>query len=160
MRVCAYDPHLSPEVIRERGAELMSVHDLLAQSEFLTLHLPLNASIRHLIDANGLWHVKSGAYLINVARGGLVNTQALPEAMRDGRIRGAALDVFEGEPPSAENPFLELDNPIFTPHSAALTEEAMLRMGLDSSEDVLRGERPLNCANAEDLRTRIAARES
>jgi D-3-phosphoglycerate dehydrogenase len=159
MRVLAYDPYLNPDTIRERGGEPMSFEDVLAQAEFLTLHLPLNGSTKHLIDSKALARVKHGVYLINAARGGLVDTEALAQAIRDGRIRGAALDVLEEEPPSLQNPLLEFDNVIFTPHSAALTEEAMLRMGMDSSEDVLRvlrGESPLNCANRDDLRRRGA----
>lgn len=157
MRILAFDPHLSEETIRERGGEPISFKDLLAQSEFLTLHLPLVAETRHIIDSQALSRVRHGTYLINAARGGLVDTAALVQAIRDGRIRGAALDVFEEEPPGPQNPLLTMDNVILTPHSAALTEEAMLRMGMDSSEDVLRvlrGEVPLNCANREDLQRR------
>lgn len=157
MRILAYDPYLSGETIRERGGEPMLFKDLLAQSEFLTLHLPLVGETRHIIDSQALAWVKHGTYLINAARGGLVDTEALVQAILDGRIRGAALDVFEEEPPSPQNPLLKMDNVILTPHSAALTEEAMLRMGMDSSEDVLRvlrGEMPLNCANREELQRR------
>jgi D-3-phosphoglycerate dehydrogenase len=155
MRVLAYDPHLSAEVIRERGGEPLSLKEVLAQAEFLTLHVPLNESTRHLIDAEALGTVRAGVYLINAARGGLVDTPALARAIQDGRVRGAALDVLEEEPPGLDNPLLGLDNVLFTPHSAALTQEAMLRMGMDSSEDVLRvlrGESPVNCANREDLK--------
>lgn len=160
MRVFGYDPNLGSEVIAQRGAEPLSLNELLAQSEFLTLHLPLNVSTRHLMDAKALRKMRRGAYLINAARGGLIDTDALAQAIKDGHIRGASLDVFEEEPPSLENSLLGLDNVILTPHSAALTEEAMLRMGMDSSEDVLRvlrGEPPLNCANADDLRVRADA---
>jgi D-3-phosphoglycerate dehydrogenase len=155
MRVLAYDPHLSPDAIRERGGEPASFEAVLAQAEFLTLHLPSNAETRHIIDAKALAAMRRGAYLINAARGALVDSVALAQAIKDGRVRGAALDVLEEEPPTEQNPLLELDNVIFTPHSAALTEEAMLRMGMDSSEDVLRvlrGEAPVNCANRDDLR--------
>jgi len=155
MRVLAYDPHLAPEAIRERGGQPVSFEDLLMQAEFLTLHLPLNRTTMHIIDSDALARVRRGAFLINAARGGLVDTEALATALRDGRVRGAALDVLEEEPPSARNPLLEFENVIFTPHSAALTEEALLRMGMDSTEDVLRvlrGEAPINCANRDELR--------
>ncbi|MHB8773072.1 MAG: hydroxyacid dehydrogenase [Syntrophales bacterium] len=157
MRILAYDPYLTPETIRERGGEPMVFEDLLAQADFLTLHIPLDETTRHIIDSEALARVKHGVYLINAARGGLVDTKALAQAIKDGRIRGAALDVLEEEPPSQHNPLLELDNVILTPHSAALTEEAMLRMGMDSSEDVLRvlrGEVPINCANLDALQRR------
>jgi D-3-phosphoglycerate dehydrogenase len=155
MRVMAYDSHLSPDAIRERGAEPMPFDDVLRNAEFLTLHVPLNASTKHIINANTLSRSRQGMYLINAARGGLVDTEALAQAIREGRVRGAALDVFEEEPPAPQNPLLGLDNVMLTPHSAALTEEAMLRMGMDSSEDVLRilrGELPVNCANRDALR--------
>ncbi len=159
MRVLAYDPHLGPDDIVQRGGEPVSFKDILAQSEFLTLHLPMNAATKHIMNAEAFANIRQGAYLINAARGGLVDTAALAEALRAGRVRGASLDVLEDEPPKADNPLLGIDNVIFTPHSAALTEEAMLRMGMDSTEDVLRvlrGEPPLNCANAADLRARAA----
>jgi D-3-phosphoglycerate dehydrogenase len=160
MQVFGYDPNIDPEAMVERGAKPLPLKELLAQSEFLTLHLPLNASTRHFVNREVLLNIRPGAYLINAARGGLVDTEALAQSIREGHIRGASLDVFEEEPPSLENPLLGLDNVILTPHSAALTEEAMFRMGMDSSEDVLRvlrGERPLNCANAVELRMKVSA---
>ena len=138
MRIFGYDPHPSPDVISERGAEPLPVKDLLAQSEFLALHLPLNTVTRHLIDADAIRKIRPGDYLINAARGGLIESEALAMAIKEGHIRGASLDVFEVEPPNLQNPLLSLDNVILTPHSAALTEEAMFRMGMDSSEVVLR----------------------
>lgn len=155
MRVLGYDPFLTSEAIKARGADPTALTEILEQSEFLTLHMPLNDSTRHILNTDALNHVRPGVFLINAARGGLVDTAALAEAMRAGKVRGAALDVLEDEPPRPDNPLLAIDNIIFTPHSAALTEEALLRMGMDASEDVLRvlrGERPLNCANPATLR--------
>jgi D-3-phosphoglycerate dehydrogenase len=155
MRVIAYDPHVSSGEIVARGAEPLPLADVLAQADFLTLHLPLTEATRHIINGKTLAGARHGIYLVNAARGGLIETEALAQALQQGLVRGAALDVLEDEPPRADNPLLKIDNVIFTPHSAALTEEAMLRMGMDSSEDVLRvlrGEAPLNCANQEQLR--------
>lgn len=155
MRVLGYDPFLTSEAILARGAVPEPLTQVLEQSEFLTLHMPLNESTYHILNADAFRHIRQGVCLINAARGGLVDTSALAEAMRAGRVRGAALDVLEVEPPLNDNPLLSIDNIIFTPHSAALTEEALLRMGMDASEDilrVLRGERPLNCANPTTLR--------
>jgi D-3-phosphoglycerate dehydrogenase len=100
--------------------------------------------------------MKRGAYLINHARGALVDTTALTQVLASGYLRGAALDVLEQEPPQADLDLLRLDNVVITPHSAALTDEAMLRMATDAGEDilrVLRGERPRACANPEVLGT-------
>jgi D-3-phosphoglycerate dehydrogenase len=155
MRVLGYDPLLTSEAIKTRGADPAALNHALEQSEFLTLHMPLNDSTRHILNADAFSHVKQGVFVINAARGGLLDTSALADAMRAGRVRGAALDVLEDEPPRQDNPLLSIDNIIFTPHSAALTEEALLRMGMDASEDilrVLRGEPPLNCANPQTLR--------
>lgn len=155
MEVLGYDPFLTGEAIKARGADPATLDEILNRSEFLTLHMPLNDSTRHILNSDAFNHVRPGLFLINAARGGLVDTSALARAMRAGRVRGAALDVLEEEPPSKDNPLLAIDNIIFTPHSAALTEEALLHMGMDASEDVLRvlrGERPLNCANPQALR--------
>ena len=155
MRVLGYDPFLTSEAIKAKGADPAALNEVLQQSEFLTLHMPLNDSTRHILNADAFTHVRQGVFLINAARGGLLDTAALAEAMRAGRVRGAALDVLEDEPPRQDNPLLSIDNIIFTPHSAALTEEALLRMGMDASEDilrVLRGEPPLHCANPQTLR--------
>jgi D-3-phosphoglycerate dehydrogenase len=155
MRVLGYDPFLTSEAIGARGAAPAALNEVLEQSEFLTLHMPLSDLTRHILNADTFSHVRQGVFLINAARGGLLDTAALAEAMRAGRVRGAALDVLEDEPPLQDNPLLSIDNIIFTPHSAALTEEALLRMGMDASEDVLRvlrGEAPLNCANPATLR--------
>jgi len=155
MRVLGYDPFLNSDEIKVRGADPTALSEVLQQSEFLTLHMPLNDSTRHILNSDAFNQVRTGVFLINAARGGLVNTSALAAAMHAGRVRGAALDVLEDEPPREDNPLLEIDNIIFTPHSAALTEEALLRMGMDASEDilrVLRGEQPLNCANPITLR--------
>ena len=155
MRVLGYDPFLSGEAIKAIGAEPAALNHVLEQSDFLTLHIPLNNETRHIMNTEAFGRAKKGMFLINTARGGLLDTVALADAMRTGTVRGAALDVLEEEPPRKDNPLLAIDNIIFTPHSAALTQEALLRMGMDASEDVLRvlrGEAPLNCANPQTLR--------
>jgi D-3-phosphoglycerate dehydrogenase len=156
MRVLAFDAHLDHPTIRDRGAEPRSLDALLAESDFVTLHVPLTAETRHLLDARALSHMKPGAYLINHARGGLIDTDALMQALQSGRLRGAALDVLEQEPPRGDLPLIHLENIVVTPHSAALTDEAMRRMATDAGEDilrVLRGQRPKACANPAVLRT-------
>jgi D-3-phosphoglycerate dehydrogenase len=154
MRVLAFDAHLDHETIRARGAEPRSLDGLLAAADFVTLHTPLTQETHHLLDARAISQMKRGAWLINHARGALVDTGALTQALQSGHLRGAALDVLEQEPPQGDLQLLHLENVIVTPHSAALTDEAMLRMATDAGEDVLRvlrGERPKACANPEVL---------
>lgn len=154
MRVLGYDPNLEPSVIAARGAEPRTLHQLLAESEILTLHTPATKANHHLIDADAIACMKRGSLLINHARGSLVDTAALTQAVKSGQIGGAAVDVLEQEPPGSDLEFPMLENVIVTPHSAALTDEAMLRMGSDAGDDimrVLRGEKPRACANPEVL---------
>lgn len=150
MDVLGHDPFLSPEVVAQRSAQPASLDDVLRRSEFVTLHLPLTAESKHLLDAHNIGKLRRGAYLINAARGGLIDTPALAAALRTGALSGAALDVFEKEPPEPSNPLLSLHNVLFSPHSAALTEEAMLRMGMTAAEDIVRvlhGHTPKHPAN-------------
>lgn len=154
MRVLGFDPHLAQGAIAGRGATPCSLPQLLAESEFVTLHTPSTAETRHLLDARAIASMKPGAMLINHARGALVDTHALTEALKSGHLGGAAVDVLEVEPPPADLGLLQLPNVIVTPHSAALTDEAMRRMGGDAAEDILRilrGEAPGACANAQVL---------
>ena len=154
MRVLGYDFYLDDKAILERGAEPRTLQSLLADSDFVTLHTPSTEQTRHLIDAAAIAAMKSSAWLINHARGALVDTAALTEAIKAGRLSGAAVDVLETEPPPPSLDFLQLENVIVTPHSAALTDEAMRRMGCDAVEDilrVLRGQTPHACANPQVL---------
>lgn len=154
MRVLGFDPHLPPETIASRFATPSAFPDLLAASDFVSLHAPSIPQTHHLLDAKAIGLMKRGAILINHARGALVDTQALTEGLRSGQLGGAALDVLETEPPPRDLELLQLPNVIVTPHSAALTDEAMRRMGGDAAEDILRilnGKPPHACANSEVL---------
>jgi D-3-phosphoglycerate dehydrogenase len=155
MRVLGYDAHLDEAAITSRGLQPRTLQALLAESDFVTLHTPSTPQTRHIIDADALATMKPGAWLINHARGALVDTEALTRALKSGHLAGAAVDVLEEEPPPPSLELLQLDNVIVTPHSAALTDEAMRRMGCDAAEDilrVLRGDRPVACANPQVLR--------
>ena len=157
MKVLGCDPDLEPSTIAARGAEPATLDQLLSESDFVTLHAPATKANHHLIDARALARMKRGSFLINHARGGLVDTAALTDALKNGHLGGAAVDVLEQEPPAPDLELIQLDNVIVTPHSAALTDEAMLRMGSDAGDDimrVLRGERPKACANPEVLADR------
>jgi D-3-phosphoglycerate dehydrogenase len=135
MHVVAYDPFVARERFREVGVERAeSIDEVLSAADFLTLHMPLTDETRGLIGAETLAKVKEGVRIVNAARGGLVDEEALADALRSGRVAAAALDVFSREPYSG--PLLELDNVVVTPHLAASTEEAQDRAGVIVAEQV------------------------
>src|SRR5690348_6050458 len=153
MDVVAYDPVVSVERAELFNVELVSLHDLLAQADFVTVHVPLVDSNRNLIGAPELALMKPTARLINTARGGIVDEAALLEALKAGRLAAAASDVFEKEPPG-ENPLLALPNFIGTPHIGASTAEAQVSVALDVAEEVaavLAGDLPRFAVNAPAL---------
>jgi D-3-phosphoglycerate dehydrogenase / 2-oxoglutarate reductase len=124
MQIVAYDPFIAPEQARDLEIELAPLDDVYARADFLTVHTPLTAETRGLIDREVLGKMKHGARLINCARGGLVDEDALYEALTNGSIAGAALDVFGEEPPPSDHRLLQLDQVIATPHLGASTTEA------------------------------------
>jgi len=124
MQIVAYDPFIAPEQARDLEIELAPLDDVYGRADFLTVHTPLTAETRGLIDRDVLGKMKHGARLINCARGGLVDEDALYEALTNGSIAGAALDVFSQEPPAADHRLLQLDQVIATPHLGASTTEA------------------------------------
>jgi D-3-phosphoglycerate dehydrogenase len=158
MDVLAYDPYVAPERFRDFGATMVeSLEELLAESDFLTLHLSLTEETRGLIDRTRLDRARDGIRIVNAARGELVDEEALAEALRSGKVAGAALDVFSEEP--YFGPLLELENVIVTPHLGASTQEAQDRAGIIVAEQVaaaLDGHLVTNAVNmpavaAEDL---------
>jgi D-3-phosphoglycerate dehydrogenase len=134
MKVVAYDPFVSAERFRELGVESGSFDDVLARSDFLTLHLPLNAETRGAIGTETIAKMRDGVRVINAPRGELVDEAALIEALGSGKIAGAAIDVFAEEPYSG--PLLAVPNVVVTPHLAASTDEAQDRAGLIVAEQV------------------------
>ena len=123
MKVLAYDPHIVPEMAAVLGVENVSLDELLARSDFITIHTPLNDSTRRILNRESLAKTRHGVRILNCARGGLIDEQALCEFLSSGHVAGAALDVFEKEPPIG-NPLLELPNVIFTPHLGASSLQA------------------------------------
>jgi D-3-phosphoglycerate dehydrogenase / 2-oxoglutarate reductase len=135
MRVVAYDPFVAPERFRELGVERLETQDeVFAVAEFLTLHLPLTDETRRAIGADAFARMRDGVRIVNAARGDLIDEDALGDAVRAGKVAGAALDVFSAEPYSG--PLLELDSVVVTPHLAASTEEAQDRAGIIIAEQV------------------------
>jgi D-3-phosphoglycerate dehydrogenase len=137
MRAIAYDPYLSPSRARSLQVELFEDLDqVLAQSDFVTMHMPLTAETKHLINADRIAKMKRGARIVNCARGGLIDEQALFEALQSGQIAAAALDVYETEPPPANFALRALPNVVFTPHLGASTAEAQESVGIEIAEAI------------------------
>jgi len=153
MTVLGYDPYVSREKMQEYGAtKVEHLDDMLPQVDFLSIHAPHTKETHHIIGAPQLAKMKRTAYLINCARGPLVDEQALVDALRTKAIAGAALDVFEPEPSADDNPLYQMANVIVTPHLAGVTAQATKRMAIGAAEQtlqVLRGERPPRLVNPE-----------
>ncbi|MDP6771592.1 MAG: phosphoglycerate dehydrogenase, partial [Anaerolineales bacterium] len=131
-----YDPYISPNYAKNLGIELLTMDQILKNSDFITLHLPLTESTRNLIGDDQLRKMKPSVRVINAARGGLINEDALYQAIITGKIAGAAIDVFEKEPPG-DHPLLKSDKVIVTPHLGAYTAEAQRDIALEVAEQVL-----------------------
>ena len=151
MKVLVYSPSSKGKVQLPEGAQWVeTVDELLKESDYVSINTPLNPSTQNMIGEAQLKMMKKSAYLINCARGGIVDEGALYTALKEKWITGAATDVFTVEPPPKDHPLFELDNIILSPHSAAMTEEALQRMATEVSEGVLKmlnGEEPYNLFN-------------
>jgi D-3-phosphoglycerate dehydrogenase / 2-oxoglutarate reductase len=138
MSVLVFDPYVGKERAGELGVELLTLEPLLSRSDFIVICCALTDETRGLIGEKALTLLKPTAYLVNVARGPIVDEQALIKALRDKRIAGAALDVFEKEPPDPNNPLLKLENVILSPHIAGVAQDASRRISVWVAEDVVR----------------------
>jgi D-3-phosphoglycerate dehydrogenase / 2-oxoglutarate reductase len=136
MNVIAYDPYLSAEQIEAHGAGPVTFEEMLARSDFITIHIPRTAETTNLFNAETIGKMKDGAYLINCARGGIVDESALYEALVSNKLAGAALDVFAAEPPG-ENNLLQLDNFVCTPHLGASTLEAQINVAVAVADQMI-----------------------
>lgn len=145
MEIVYFDLRARPDVEESLGARQTELDELLRASDFVSLHVNLSPSTRHLLDAKALGAMKPGAYLINVSRGPVVDEAALLEALRAGRLAGAGLDVYEREPPGRDNPLLELPNTLLSPHRGGFSVESFEGCSavVDDVLRVLRGEDPL-----------------
>ncbi len=145
MRVIGYDPFMPEEKVVALGAEpVKDFHTALPECDFVTLHMPLLDSTRNMIDEKEIAVMKPTAMIVNCARGGIVNEKALTAALNEDRLAGAGIDCFEQDPPAADDPLLNAKNVIASPHSAAQTKEAVIRMHkmcVEGCLTVLRGEK-------------------
>jgi D-3-phosphoglycerate dehydrogenase len=152
MRVLGYDPYLSGQELQQRGAEKAEFDRLLKESDFISIHAPLTAETRRMFGLNELRKMKPTAFIINTARGAIIDEQGLHQALVEGALAGAGLDVCEPEPPSPDNPLLRLEQVLITGHSAFLSQSSMLELQQKATEAViaaLRGDWPPMLVNPE-----------
>jgi D-3-phosphoglycerate dehydrogenase len=150
MKVLGYDPFVTSEVMKSIGVTEASVDEIVEQADFITVHVPLNDQTRDLISTEQFAKLKKGARLVNCARGGIINEVELAKALNEGTVAGAALDVFEVEPPAADHPLRTAKNVVLTPHLAASTSEAQQMVVRELAEqivDVLNDNDVRNAAN-------------
>ncbi|MGP1396992.1 MAG: NAD(P)-dependent oxidoreductase [Inquilinaceae bacterium] len=151
MTFIAHDPMADPEVAKSLGVRLVDLDALFAEADVLAVNCPLTDKTRGLVDARRLALMKPTAFLINTARGPIVDQAALTRALSTGALAGAGLDVFEDEPPAADDPLLALDNVVVTPHALCWTDECFARIGAADVRavlDVMHGRVPLGLVNA------------
>jgi len=149
--VCVHDPYVADAEIEAAGARPLPLEELLASSDIVSLHVPLTAGTHHLLDRRRLFSMREGAVLVNTSRGALVDEEALVDALAEGRLGGAGLDVFEQEPPGPGHPLLALPNVVVTSHSSHYSLESgteMRERAFGSVADVLAGRPPRSPVNA------------
>lgn len=135
MNVIATDPFVTAEAAREIGVELVNLDKLLGESDFITIHVPLEPTTNGFISTEEIERMRDGVFLVNCARGGVIDEKALARALDSGKIAGIAFDVFEDEPPGA-HPLFTHERSVFTPHIGAATREAQIRVAVDVSRNV------------------------
>ena len=146
----AYDPFLGPEVFQQTGVESVGLDELFDRADILSLHLPLTEETRHFVDEHRLRQMHSTSIIVNTARGRLVDTVALAQALGSGEIAAAGIDVFEDEPPPTDHPIFRAPNTILTSHNAWYSESSMIRLQRMAAEEAVRavrGEPLRNCLN-------------
>ena len=160
MKVTAYDPFVTEDYAKSLGIELKTLDKIIAESDFITFHIPKTKETANMINAKTLAKMKKGVRLVNVARGGIINEVDLAAALKSGQVKAAALDVFEKEPLPADSPLLKLDNVIATPHLGASTEEAQVNVAVDVVEqiiEVLKGGAARSAVNIPSMKPELLA---
>jgi len=162
MKILFYDVIPRPEMEKELGAKRVDLDTLLEESDFVSIHVPLMKETYHMINAEKLKLMKKTAYLINNSRGPVVNEKALYEALKEGRIAGAGLDVFEQEPIPVANPLLKLDNVVVAPHISSASYETRSKMAEMVAENLVAffdGKKPPNLVNPEVMKVRPLSKQ-
>lgn len=150
MNVIGYDPYLNEERAKHLGVEIGTVDEILEKADFITLHMPKTPQTKGMIGAEAIAKMKDGVRIVNCARGGIIDEAALAEALKSGKVAGAAIDVFESEPVNMDNPLLDCDNIVVTPHLGASTKEAQIGVAVDVAHGVaaaLKGEPVMTAVN-------------
>jgi D-3-phosphoglycerate dehydrogenase len=158
MKFIAHDPFADPKVAQELGIELVGLEDLFRRSDVLSVSCPLTPETRHIVNAERLALMKPTAYLINTARGPIVDQKALTGVLQERRIAGAGLDVLEQEPPDADDPILKLDNVILAPHALCWTDQCFAGNGAADVKavlDIMQGRQPRGVVNRDVLETQV-----
>ncbi len=155
MTVVAYDPFVSEEAAQEFDVTLLDLEDLLPQADYITLHTAVTPSTTKMINAETIAQMKNGAILVNVARGKLIDEQDLADALKSGKLKAAAIDVYSSEPPAADNPLLGLPNVLHTPHLGASSIEAQQAVATQIAEQVLDALRGTDFRNALNMPFRV-----
>jgi len=138
MNIFVYDPFVSEEEIKKvGGTKIKDLNDSLNKMDAISIHMPLNENTKHLINFEMIKKMKKNCILINAARGGMINENDLDKALNESLIFGAGLDVFETEPPKEDNPLLKNNKVFLSPHTAAFTEECMIRMGKETIQNII-----------------------
>lgn len=154
MKILAYDPYITEEFAKECGVTKVDLETVMKESDFVSVHVPLTEETRHSIDEKMLRMMKPTAYLINCGRGAIVKEDDLAKVLKDNAIAGAGIDVFEIEPITPDDPLLQLDNVIVTPHSAYYTEESLYALQYGAAAEVarvLKGEEPISAVNKKQV---------
>ena len=162
MKILFYDVVPRPEMERELGAKSVNLDTLFKESDFVSIHVPLMKETYHLVNADRLKLMKKTAYLINNSRGPVVDEKALHEALKEGRIAGAGLDVFEQEPTPLNNPLLEFDNVVVAPHISSASYETRSKMAEMVAENLVaffEGKKPPNLVNPDVLKVRPLSKQ-
>jgi D-3-phosphoglycerate dehydrogenase len=156
IRVIVFDPYIDPQILRDEGCEPVDLDTVLTKSDFVSIHCGLSPETHHMVNAEAFKKMKKTAILINTARGSIIDEKALYDALKNGDIASAALDVFEDDPIQADNPLIGLDNVTITPHTAGRSPDTEMRGYRQIAQQVvryLRGEgiQPMHVANRDVL---------
>ncbi len=137
MQVIGFDPFLSAEAAAQMGIDLVSLEDLFKRSDYISVHVPLSEKTKNLINRDSFAQMKKGVFILNCARGGIVNEKDLLQALEEGKVSGAALDVFEKEPPPADSQLIKHPKVVCTPHLGASTDEAQVNVAIEVAEQIV-----------------------
>ncbi|MCB9451302.1 MAG: hypothetical protein H6672_07665 [Anaerolineaceae bacterium] len=137
MTVVAHDPYIALDIAEDFGVELISLDNLFSRSDYISLHSLVTDETRHMINAESIARMKYGVRIVNAARGALIDEAALAAAIQSGQVAGAALDVYDPEPPASDNPLLSLPGVVHTPHLAASTDQAQVAVAVEAAELVI-----------------------